>query len=984
MQRLRHRRLFFALALAVVLVMAPAQERAAPQSPPAATTLPNPDARKAKQAYEKGLRAEQAGDWPAAFQAYAQATSYAPGDTQALLRREAARFRMVEQHTDRAEREALAGRLEQARIELRAALKIDPGYSVAQERLAQLEAPAPEPQQPPPSPAGPVDLQPQAGTRDFDFRGDVRGAYETVARAFGLVAAYDADLPARSIRFRVRGLSFPTAMALLGQQTNTFWRALDAKTFFVAENTSQKRSEYAAVVVRTFTLPASTTPDRMTETMRLVREIAGVTHTELDTRSRTLTIRDSPRNVALAGALIRQIEQAPGELMLEIEILEVNQNAARRLGITPPSTARVLTLSPQDIRQAQQSTQGLLRVIQRLFGLPTTLAGLNPTQGATTGGPVGLGALVPPLVAFGGGKTIFLATLPGAAADFSDALTLVRSGRRMLLRAQDGQPATFFVGERFPVALAVLGASFVPSQFTPGSNQPIFPRSDFTTAGSPIAVLTGRFTPSGRVDLAVANQAVAGQSQTTNSISILPGSGDGSFGLRTDTPLGAVPVALATGDFNGDGHADLAVVTRSPDGVTILLGQPDGSFQTGQTLTTGAGPIAIATGDFNVDGHTDLAVVNKTDGTVSIFLNKGDTSGTFNAGQTLTAGAGPVALVAADFNGDSHTDLAVVNNTDGTVSIFLNKGDTSGTFNTGQTLTTGAGPAGVATADFNGDGKLDLAVVNQGDNTVSILLGKGDVLGKGDGSFNPRSDFNVGKSPVGVAAADFNTDGKFDVAVANQGSNTVSVLLGAGDGNFNFRIDLVTGTGPVAIAANDFNGDGRPDLVLADETANAVSVILNTGVPFLASPGIPQVPYPGAEYEDLGLKVRATPRMHADEEVTLQMEFEIRSLSGVTFNGIPVISNRTLQQTVRLHENESTVLAGILQQQETRTITGLPGFAHAAGHLAGRRDTQRQDTELLIVITPRQLRLAPRSDRSIYAGPGSGMPGGPERARVQQ
>ncbi|HEX2711818.1 MAG TPA: type II and III secretion system protein, partial [Candidatus Acidoferrales bacterium] len=162
-----------------------------------------------------------------------------------------------------------------------------------------------------------------------------------------------------------------------------------------------------------------------------------------------------------------------------------------------------------------------------------------------------------------------------------------------------------------------------------------------------------------------------------------------------------------------------------------------------------------------------------------------------------------------------------------------------------------------------------------------------------------------------------------------------------------------------------------PDIVTADQTANAVSVILNPAASIASSVNIPQTAYPGSEYEDLGLKVRATPRIHSDDEVTLQLDFEIRALSGASINGIPVISNRTISQTVRLRENETTVLSGIVQQEETRTITGLPGLARApgVGHLAGRRDVERRDTELLILLTPRQLRLAPRADRSIYAGP---------------
>jgi tetratricopeptide (TPR) repeat protein len=931
--------------MAGLLAASPArpQSPALPESS-AAPSSPKPDARKARKAFARGLRAEQAQDWPAAFEAYVEAARNAPGDTESLLRREAARFQMVREHTDRAEREALAGRMDQARDALRAALQLDPSYSVARERLAQFEHPwAPPQEQEPPSLASPAQVQTQPGTRNFDYRGDVRGAYLEVARQFGLIVMFDNELPARVVRFRVAGADFDTAMNVLGQQTATFWRAVDPHTFFVAADTPQKRRDYAPVVVRTMVLPASATPDKMTETLRLVREIAGATHTQLDTRTHTLTLRDSPATVALAAALIRELEQAPAEILLEIEILEVSRDAARRLGITPPSTGRLITISPTDAQALQQAQTlaSLIAIAQRVFG-----------------------ASVPPVIAIGGGRTIFLANLPGAAADFSETLNLVRSGRRVLLRAEDGQPATFFMGDRFPVALALLGASLVsPQQIA--ANQIAFPRSDFATGNGPAAVAAGDFRGTGRVDLAIANR-------DSGTVSILLSNGDGTFQHQTTFVVGTQPSSIAIGDFNGDQKLDLAVTNEADATVSILLGNGDGTFQPQKTFATGGGPQSVITGDFDRDGKIDLAVANSTDSTISILLSNGD--GTFQAHMDSPTGTKPVAAVAADFNADGKLDLVVANQDSNNISILLGNGD--GTFQTHKDSGTGLAPSAVAVADLNRDSKLDLAVANQGSNTVSILLGNGD------GTFGSKTDFQTGTSPVGVAVADFNGDNRLDVAVANQGSNTVTLLIGNGDGSFGARLELAVGTGPSAIVTLDLNNDGRPDLAVTDRGASIVSTILNPAAS-VASTTIPQIAYPGAEYEDLGLKVRATPRVHADSEVTLHLEFEIRSLSGVTINGIPVISNRTVDQIVRVRENETTLLSGIVQPEETRTITGLPGFARTAGHLAGRRDTERRDTMLLILVTPRQLRLAPRTDRSIYAGRGSGTPGA-ERPAVQQ
>ena len=150
-----------------------------------------------------------------------------------------------------------------------------------------------------------------------------------------------------------------------------------------------------------------------------------------------------------------------------------------------------------------------------------------------------------------------------------------------------------------------------------------------------------------------------------------------------------------------------------------------------------------------------------------------------------------------------------------------------------------------------------------------------------------------------------------------------------------------------------------------------------------ASPA--QTAYPSSEYEDLGLKIKATPRLHDDDEVTLQLQFDIRSLSGAAINGIPILSNRTIEQTIRLRENESSVLSGIIQSSEIRSISGLPWTSTTpiVRYLIGQNADTGQKTEMFIIITPRALRLPTRNVPALYAGPGepatppAGQPGPP-------
>ena len=172
----------------------------------------------------------------------------------------------------------------------------------------------------------------------------------------------------------------------------------------------------------------------------------------------------------------------------------------------------------------------------------------------------------------------------------------------------------------------------------------------------------------------------------------------------------------------------------------------------------------------------------------------------------FATGNAPVAAVAMDFNGDGILDLAVVNQAGNSVSILLGKRGAS--FAAKVDYPVGNSPLAIVAADFNGDGKLDLAVVNSSSNSVSILLGNGD------GTFQGQIDYPAGNKPVGVVAGDFNSDGKADLAVLNENDSTVSILLGKGDGSFSSEAPIAVGANPVSLASGDFNGDGKIDLLM--------------------------------------------------------------------------------------------------------------------------------------------------------------------------
>jgi Flp pilus assembly secretin CpaC len=967
-----------ALMLAALLVTASAGPQSsgplAPLAPPqAAAAKPParlPDSGRAQQALQAGRRAEESGDWKAAHAAYSEASALAPDNKEYSALREHARFRLVQELIDLAERQALARDVSGAREQLMRALEIDPNYVVARERLAELDSDsvgvAPEKG---PRLAGLPRLESKPGTRDFDYRGTTRGTYEEVGRQFGVKIVFDVDLNDRSIRFLAPNVDFETALRVLALQTRTFTRVVDEHTLFVTDDTVEKVRAYAPQVEKSLILPASVTTDEMNQTVRMIREITGITRTQLDTASRVLTVRSTEQNVAMVQALLEQIEQPHGEMVLEVEILEVDRNAAQRLGIAPPTSSTLFALSTSDARrlQAAQNSGTLIQELQSLFSSGGALAGL---AAASSG-------VLPPLIAFGGGKTIFLATMPGAAANFSRTLNTVRSAQRILLRAQDGKAATFFVGDRVPVSLALLSSDLTPTTTAIAaglfSGLTSLPRTDYTVGTAPVGVAVADFNGDGTLDLVVANQT--NSTTVDGTISILLGTGGGAFGTQTVITIpGAtspsMPSGVVVGDFNGDGKTDIAVIDSANNDVAVLLGRGDGTFPTPVTYPAGNTPVALLARDFSGDGRLDLAVVNQADNTVSILLGKGD--GTFAAKTDYPVGDTPTAIVSADFNGDGVPDIAVVNHGSGsssggnTVSVLLGNGD--GTFKAKTDYATGNGPTGIATADFNLDARADLAVTNQSDNTVSILLGNGN------GTFAAHTDYAAGAGPSGIVAATF-TGGSFPgLAVADQSGNDLGVLIGNGDGSFLSPVSLPTGNAPVAVAAANLAGNGAFDVVTANKSSNSVTVTLNTlqSATSASALAAAQSAYPGGEYIDLGLKVKATPRLHGDEAVTLQLQFAFSSLAGSSINGIPIIRNETIEQTIRLRPNETSVISGLMRSSDIRSISGWPWTSTipGIGLLTGQKNDTSQRTELIIVVTPRALRLPPQDLPAIYAGRG--------------
>ena len=342
-----------------------------------------------------------------------------------------------------------------------------------------------------------------------------------------------------------------------------------------------------------------------------------------------------------------------------------------------------------------------------------------------------------------------------------------------------------------------------------------FARADYD-ARRPMSIAAGDFNGDGKLDLIFTNSS-------ENSVTVLLGNGDGSFGRRVTTPAGERPERIAVGDFNGDGKLDVALTHMMSRDLRILKGNGDGSFSAGPTYPLDGRARSVEATDLNGDGKLDLVVAASAAERLKVFFGNGD--GTFRMEGDYEAEKDVSSIAVGDFNQDGRLDIATGDYLVGTgrfVSVYLRNAD--GSFGSRIKSPCGTGPLWITSADLNNDGKLDLVTADfQG--TVSVLLGKGD------GTFDLRPLLKAGDANGFVQIADMDRDGRLDLVVLSEHSDDVSILFGHGDGTFDPPIHFATGQYPDASVIADFDGDGRLDLATANVYGDSVSVFLNRAKP---------------------------------------------------------------------------------------------------------------------------------------------------------
>ena len=325
----------------------------------------------------------------------------------------------------------------------------------------------------------------------------------------------------------------------------------------------------------------------------------------------------------------------------------------------------------------------------------------------------------------------------------------------------------------------------------------------------PNAIAVADVNRDGALDVLTADESPGG-------ISVLLGNGHGSFAATARYDSGGPSEGIAVADFNRDGALDVVVSHADSSSVSILRGRGDGTFGLPEWYDVGKTPFALAAMDVNGDGFPDVVTANNDSNDVSLLVGRGD--GTFTNAQSFRAGETPFGILLADLDGDGRVDIATPGwNGPGVASLLLQTG-LGLSFSRRDVPAGTPEPISISSGDFNGDHVLDLVVARD---RISILPGLGE------GRFGRPSTIGAKAMSWGLAPADFNRDGRLDLATA--AGDAVFVLLGNGRGQLRRAVEYRAGVNAHALVAADLNGDGNTDLAVANYASGDVSVLAGRG-----------------------------------------------------------------------------------------------------------------------------------------------------------
>ena len=932
--------------------------------------------------YQKGLAAQKAGHMAEAFLLYSQASAMEPKNKTYWLHSQAVRTAAA------LEAGVMPLLEEETGARRNGQLPAYPEISV-QDRL---EARKPLP---------PTELAAKEGTQDFKLRGDSRKLFEDVARAFQLECVFDGEYqPVNNVKFEMTAVDYRDALHALEAATGSFVVPLTSKVFLVARDTPQKRAELEPNIAVEVRVPEIANPQDFNAAVTAVQQTFAIEKIGFDSASSTALLKGAISKVLPARALFEELMYPKAQVMVEMKMVELSRNDVLTYGIDFPT---IFTLNP------------LTNWFNNKVSVPSAISGL---------------------LAFGAGKSLMGIGIvnPSLVAKMTES-----SGKTLIeaqLRSIDGQPATFHVGDRYPILTSGYYGNTAPGVTPGGGGTP--GGTGTGTAGTSTLQLSQStvswvYSPGGAAPDAASitltdTLGTVGYTATVESSSPWltvnqSATAEGNTPATLTIAPGAALTSLGTGSYLG-----LVAVTGS-DGsvayVTVNLAVNGGA----QNLSLSPSTISLAAAAGTLEAQQSVSVTSTIGGEMTasvvgpgLVLSGAGSSATANTPSYLTVLGNPVGLSAQTYLGllsvtvgDTTQEIEVSFQVTSGGSLTVSQSSVPWTYTTGGTLpaaatvtVTGTGTATTFTATAASadswllvDGQASVSgslpaslVLSPATNVASLATGtyNGSVqITASDGSVayvnvtltvngGTSNGLTVSPNPVSIAAALGGAAVQQTISVTSAAAGTLSATV-TGSGltvtlsdttvKANTPATFTLTANPAGLTAQTYVGSLT---VTVGSATIAVPVNFSVGATSSGSNGTSvYTPIPSFNFEDLGLALKLTPHVHGTSEVTLEIESSFKLLTGQVVSGIPVISNRSMKTTARLHLGEWAAVMGLLDKSEAHSITGLAGLSRVPylGALAGVHERDRDKDEVLILMRPVLLTPPPgyaSAPRSFYVG----------------
>ncbi len=428
--------------------------------------------KEARTAFERGLKLEQHRQLAEAFDQFDKASQLMPQNPQFLTAREMVKGQLVFNHIERGNALLNADSRLQAAAEFRAALNLDPDNSFARERLedAVRDSLPTIPEALPPQLAGSTEIHidPRKDRATFHYRGDVRGLFNELGAAYGLTAQFDESVQSRQVRFYVDDVEFFTALRLACQVSKTMWTALDPHQLLIASDSPENHKQFDHFSLRTFILPAHSTPQEATDLVTTMRNMFDLRYVTSGQTADTVEVRAPAPILDACARLLEQLGNRRPQVMLDIQVFQISHQLTRNIGLHIPNTFNLFNI-PAAALAGLTGGQNIQDLINQLI----SSGGINQAgNGALSGLLAQLGGqqnsiFSQPLATFGGGLTFMGLSLDQLSAKLQLNESWARNLESMNLRASQGNDATFHLGTRYPI----LNATYAPIYNSPQISQ---------------------------------------------------------------------------------------------------------------------------------------------------------------------------------------------------------------------------------------------------------------------------------------------------------------------------------------------------------------------------------------------------------------------------------------------------------------------------------------------------------------------------------